>query len=81
MFTIVILFHPETSLTRKFSLYADLDVIFKLVNSFQVSDEPIVSAYLWDQHNCLRLPLEAFDGQSMELPLQALKQQWEEALN
>jgi len=81
MTTIVILFDPETSQINPFSLHADLEVVLELLNGLQARGEKITSAYLWDQNQRLSLPLEAFDGQPMELALQALKQQWEQVLS
>ncbi|WP_461139981.1 hypothetical protein [Spirosoma pomorum] len=50
------------------------------LNALVATGQQLCSAYLVDQHSNIRLPADAFDGQSMTGALQDLEQQWQALL-
>lgn len=60
---------------------SSLESGFELLSRLVQSGWQLISVKLHEgKHRCIFLPVEAFDGQTMEEPLQRLQQSWEEAL-
>ncbi|WP_157580055.1 hypothetical protein [Rudanella lutea] len=57
-----------------------LEGALSLINHFFSSGHTVVHASLKYEGRSIDIPLEAFDGDSFDLPLKQIREQWEQAL-
>lgn len=60
---------------------SDLEGHFDVLNSFVAAGYRLLSAFVVDEGQWINLPLEAFDGQSVNSSLQALQEQYQRVLS
>ena len=66
---------------RFFSFYCDeLEVGFDVLTNILANGDSLLTAELIDKGQITRLPIEAFDGEKLSVPLKAMKREWQESL-
>ncbi|MFC5411519.1 hypothetical protein ACFPMF_19520 [Larkinella bovis] len=72
--------HPVAGYLQLRLTQPSICAVLEILNLYVQDGYEVLSAFLIDSSGCLRLPVEAFDGQPIWRPLQQLKLEWQHVL-